>query len=82
MTIEIHEVDITDGLNKMLFDKLKVENEKLRKQVTIALKGLKKAKFYFEECDSDPLSGLHTVYAGYMHEVYKTFNRTLKELEK
>lgn len=33
MTIEIHELDITDGLNKMLYDKLKAENEELLKKI-------------------------------------------------
>lgn len=40
MTIEIHEVDITDGLNKMLYDELKAENEKLKKQLDITLETL------------------------------------------
>lgn len=37
MTIEIHELDITDGLNKTLYDELKAENEKLKKKLGIAL---------------------------------------------
>lgn len=37
MKIEIHELDITDGLNKMLYDKLKAENKHL-KEVLIRCK--------------------------------------------
>lgn len=36
MTIETHQLDITDGLNKTLYDKLKEENKRLQEQLNEA----------------------------------------------
>ena len=38
--MEIHEIDITDGLNKAMFEKLEEENKRLKEQLEEAKKAL------------------------------------------
>ena len=45
--MEIHEIDITDGLNKAMFEKLEEENKKLKKQLEEANR-LIKVDAYFD----------------------------------
>ena len=40
--IEIHEIDITDGLNKAMFEKLEEENKRLKEQLKEANEVIKK----------------------------------------
>lgn len=70
MTIEIHELDITDGLNKMLYDKLKAENKELRKK----LNKLKKENW----CLKEFLKVLEKFDMVYRSEI----KNVIKELEK
>lgn len=70
MTIEIHELDITDGLNKMLYDELKAENEELLKKID----KLEKENWCLKEF-LKVLANFDTVYRSEIKNVIKELDK-------
>lgn len=82
MTIEIHELDITDGLNKMLYDELKAENEKLKKQLDIAVKTLESIKHAIDYFEDDPMNKIKFMAYGNLWSVRDVAKEALKRIKK
>lgn len=82
MTIEIHELDITDGLNKMLYDKLKAENEKLKKKLDIAVKALESIKHTIDDFEDDPMNKIEFIAYGNLWSVRDVSKETLKQIKE
>lgn len=81
MTIETHELDITDGLNKTLYDKLKAENEKLKKKLDIAVKALK--EYANKDFWGDSIGECTIVYnCCFCEEGYKDAEEALKQIKE